>query len=132
MKKTSIVFAILLSITLLSVVLTTMPVHKAATQVDIYAGEKSTSTYGFGNSAISISSPGPTLTFTSGDTVTVTLHNAGTMAHNFAIVDTKSSTGTVLWNAQVALNKQCSCIWIKRFSHVHGRQRWKLLLCLPS
>ncbi len=101
MKKISIVFALLLSITLLSVVLTTMPV-KAATQVDIYAGEKSTSVYGFGNSASSISSPGPTLTFTSGEVVTVTLHNAGTMSHNFAIVDTKSSTGNVLWSAQVA------------------------------
>ncbi len=101
MKKTTLVLALMLTIGLLLVTLGTMQV-KAATQVDIYAGEKSSSVYGFGNSASSISSPGPTLTFTQGEVVTLTLHNAGTMAHDFAIVDTKSSTGTVLWNAQVA------------------------------
>lgn len=69
--------------------------------VDIYAGEVNSSTYGFGNSANRITSPGPTLTFTAGQTVTVTLHNAGTMPHNFAIVDSKSSTATVLWNAKI-------------------------------
>ncbi len=71
------------------------------TNIDIYAGEVSTSTYGFGNSASSINSPGPTLTFTAGEKVTVTFHNAGTMAHNWAIVDAKSSTANVLWSAQV-------------------------------
>ena len=45
--------------------------------------------------------PGPALTFTSGEQVTVTLHNAGTMPHNFAIVNAKSSTATVLWSAQI-------------------------------
>jgi len=100
MKKTILILALLLTIGLLSVTLGTMQV-KAATQIDLYAGEKSSSVYGFGNSASIISSPGPTLTLTQGDTVTVTLHNAGTMPHDFAIVSTKSSTGTVLWNAQV-------------------------------
>ncbi len=71
------------------------------TNIDIYAGEVSSSTYGFGSSASSISSPGPTLTFTAGQTVTVTFHNAGTMAHNWAIVDAKTSTANVLWSAQV-------------------------------
>ena len=101
MKKSIIVLAFLLSIGLLSVMLGTMQVQ-AQTQVTLYEGEKSTSTYGFGNSASSITSPGPPLTFTSGEVVTVTVFNVGTMNHNFAIVDTKSSTGTVLWNAQIA------------------------------
>ena len=100
MKKSILVLIFLVSIGLLCITLGTSQVN-AATQVNLYAGEKTTSSYGFGNSASSISSPGPTLTFTSGDVVTVTLHNAGSMPHNFAIVDTKSSTGTVLWNAQV-------------------------------
>ncbi len=100
MKKSILVLAFLLSIGLLCVTLGTMQVQ-AQTQVTLYAGEKSTTLYGFGDSASSINSPGPTLTFTSGELVTVTLHNAGTMSHNFAIVDTKSSTGNVLWNAAI-------------------------------
>ena len=100
MKKSVLMLVFLLSIALLCVSLETMQV-RAATQVTLYAGEKSTSVYGFGSSASSITSPGPTLTLTSGDTVTVTLHNAGTMPHNFAIVDSKSSTATVLWNSQI-------------------------------
>jgi plastocyanin len=82
----------------------TSPTSSTSTSnIDIYAGEVSTSTYGFGNSASTIESPGPTLTFTAGETVTVTLHNASpSMVHNWAIVDTKSATGTVLWNAQIA------------------------------
>ncbi len=99
MKKSAFVIVFLLSIGLLSV---TFGAAHAATQINLYAGEKTTSLYGFGNSARSISSPGPTLTLTSGDTVTVTLHNAGTMPHDFAIVDAKSSTANVLWNSQVA------------------------------
>ncbi len=69
--------------------------------INIYAGEVSSSTYGFGDSASSINSPGPTLTFTAGQKVTVTFHNAGTMPHNWAIVDAKSSTANVLWSAKV-------------------------------
>jgi plastocyanin len=71
-------------------------------KLDIYAGEVSSSTYGFGNSANSIQSPGPSLNFKVGDVVTVTLHNAGTMPHNWALVDAKSSTANVLFNAQIA------------------------------
>ena len=100
MKKSILVLVFLLSIGLLCVTLGTIQAQ-AATQVTLYAGEKTTSSYGFGNSATTIGSPGPTLTFTSGEIVTVTLHNAGKMLHNFAIVDIKSSTGTVLWSAQV-------------------------------
>jgi uncharacterized cupredoxin-like copper-binding protein len=100
MKKAILVLVFVLSISLLSVYFGTMQAQ-AQTQYNIYAGEINSSTYGFGNSATTITSPGPTLTFTAGETVTVTLHNAGTMDHNWAIVNSKSSTATVLWNAQV-------------------------------
>ena len=60
--------------------------------------------YGFGNSASSITSPGPEIDLTAGTTYTITLHNSGTMPHNFAIVDSKSSTANVLWSAQVKSN----------------------------
>jgi len=73
----------------------------SATIIDVYAGEPSASTYGFGLTANSITSPGPTLTFTAGQTVKVNFHNVGTMAHNWAIVDAKSSTANVLWSAHV-------------------------------
>jgi len=100
MKKPILVLTLLLSIGLLAVPIGISQVH-AATQITLYAGEINSSQYGFGDSASSIATPGPTLTLTSGDTVTVTLHNAGTMSHNFAIVNAKSSTASVLWSAQV-------------------------------
>jgi plastocyanin len=71
------------------------PSNSTFNGTDIYVGE-----YGFGATS-SISSPGPTLTFTAGQTVTITLHNVGSMGHNWAVVDAKSSTANVLWNAQI-------------------------------
>jgi len=59
--------------------------------MNVYCAE-----YKFGTSAGSLSSPGPTLTFTAGQTYTITLHNVGTMLHNFAIVTTKTDGSTAL------------------------------------
>ena len=59
--------------------------------MNVYCAE-----YKFGTSAGSLSSPGPTLTFTAGQTYTITLHNVGTMLHNFAIVTTKTDGSTDL------------------------------------
>jgi plastocyanin len=73
-----------------------------ASTMTIYAGEVSTSSYGFGTGSNSISSPGPDLTFKVGQTYTVTLDNVGTMGHNWAIVDAKSPTATVMFSAQIA------------------------------
>jgi len=107
MKKTLLVWTFLLSIFVLSAFLAVSNaqpsiVPLASTQMTLYAGELSTSQYGFGTSSSNIaSSPGPTLTLTAGDTVTMTLNNVGKMTHNWAIVDSKSSTGTVLWNSQL-------------------------------
>ena len=70
--------------------------------IDIYASD---SPYGFGTSAGSITSnPGPTLTFTSGQTYTVTLHNVGTVSHNWAITTEKAdgSTQIAFSGAQIA------------------------------
>lgn len=72
------------------------------TQIDIYASDKP---YGFGNSAGSITSnPGPTLTLTSGQNYTITLHNVGSMPHNWAIVKDKTdgSTNLAFSSAQIA------------------------------
>ncbi len=66
--------------------------------MDVYAAE-----YKFGTSAGSLSSPGPTLTFTAGQTYTITMHNVGTMLHNFAITTTKTdgSTSIAFSGAQI-------------------------------
>ena len=64
------------------------------THLDIYASDSPA--YGFGNTAGSITSPGPTMTFTAGQTYTVTLHNVGTIPHNWAIVAQKTDGNTNL------------------------------------
>ena len=57
--------------------------------MDIYAAE-----YKFGTSAGNLNNP--TLTFTAGQTYTVTLHNVGTTGHAWAIVMTKADGATDL------------------------------------
>ncbi len=89
-----------------SVTSTPSPTATGATvKIDIYAGELTLSSYGFGLSANSITSnPGPSLSFKVGDTVTVTFHNGGTMFHNWALVTQKSdgNTNLAFANSQIA------------------------------
>jgi len=66
-----------------------------------YAGEVSQASYGFGTTASSITSPGPTLTFTEGKTYTMTVSNVGTMAHSWAIANQKSTGATVLFSSEI-------------------------------
>jgi plastocyanin len=72
--------------------------------ITIYAGEISSSVYGFGNTQSNITSPGPTFTVKVGTTVTIDFTNAGTMPHNWALVTEKTSGNTNLAfsKAQVA------------------------------
>ena len=69
--------------------------------VTLYAGEVSLTVYGFGNTSISITSPGPTLTLNAGDVVNMTVFNAGTMPHNWALVNTDQTSAKVLFGAQI-------------------------------
>jgi uncharacterized cupredoxin-like copper-binding protein len=80
---------------------TTPPPTGSTVSATLYAGEVSPTVYGFGNSASSITSPGPTLTFKVGDVVKMTLVNSPTMPHNWAIVNAQSSTASVMFNAQI-------------------------------
>lgn len=59
-------------------------------------GEVSPSIYGFGSTPSNITSPGPTFTVKVGTTVIVDFSNAGTMAHNWALVTQKTSGNTNL------------------------------------
>ena len=70
--------------------------------ITLYAGEISTSVYGFGNTSSTLTSPGPTLMFKAGDVVNLTLVDVGMMAHNWALVKTNETSGSVLFGAQVA------------------------------
>lgn len=79
------------------------PLPKPNVSMTIYAGEISLTEYGFGNNSTSITSPGPTLTFKVGDVVNMTLFNAGTMPHNWALVTTNETSAKVLFGAQIAM-----------------------------
>lgn len=73
--------------------------------VTLYEGDKvvnGNAQYVFGLSQSSMTSPGPTLNFTVGDVVSITVNNVGTMPHNWALVDAKSTTANVLFTAQIA------------------------------
>jgi plastocyanin len=70
--------------------------------ITIYSGEISDSLYGFGNSATSLTSPGPTLAFKVGDIVNIALVNVGQMPHNWAIVSANQSDASVLFRARIA------------------------------
>jgi len=68
----------------------------------LYAGEVSSASYGFGNSASSLqSNPGPTLTFTQGQSYKMTVNNVGTMPHSWAITNQKTSSATVLFSSEI-------------------------------
>jgi plastocyanin len=69
--------------------------------VTLYEGAISSSLYGFGYSANSLVSPGPTLTFKVGDVVKLTVTDVGQLPHNWAIVSTNQTSAPVQFNAQI-------------------------------
>jgi uncharacterized cupredoxin-like copper-binding protein len=72
----------------------------SGTPLTMYAGEISTASYGFGNTAATITSPGPTMTLKEGTSYTMTVTNSGTMPHAWEITRDKT-TSTVLFGAQI-------------------------------
>jgi uncharacterized cupredoxin-like copper-binding protein len=82
----------------------------SGTPITLYVGEITTTAYGFGNSSSTLTSnPGPTLTITAGQTYTMTVYNVGSMQHNWAIVNAKSTSASVQWGAVTApINKGAS------------------------
>jgi uncharacterized cupredoxin-like copper-binding protein len=92
---------VLLAAAVLAGVGTTSPLPPPNVSLTMYAGQVSLTVYGFGSSATNITSPGPTLTFTLGDVVNMTVFNVGTMPHNWALVSSESTSGKVLFGAQI-------------------------------
>jgi uncharacterized cupredoxin-like copper-binding protein len=74
----------------------------------LYAGEISSSTYGFGNSSTTLTSPGPTLTLIEGTTYTMTVYNVGTMPHAWEIVPTQAVSGSPSFKAGIDISSYIS------------------------
>jgi uncharacterized cupredoxin-like copper-binding protein len=105
-KKTglyALIAVVVIIIVVVGVVAAVLLMKPAAngTPLALYAGEVTTSSYGFGNAANSITSPGPTLNLKQGQSYTMTVTNSGTMPHAWEITRQKA-TGSVLFGAQIA------------------------------
>jgi len=67
----------------------------------LYEGDISGSQYGFGYSPNILTSPGPTLRFTTSDVVNITVVNVGNVPHAFAITNAPITGATILFNAEI-------------------------------
>ena len=67
----------------------------------LYAGQVSLTVYGFGINATEVISPGPTLNFTVGEIINMTVYNVGTMGHNWALVNNNATSAKVMFGAQI-------------------------------
>ncbi len=70
-------------------------------QLTLYEGEISSSSYGFGSSSTSLTTPGPTLTFNMSQTYKMTVNNVGALPHSWAITAQQSSTSAPLFNSAI-------------------------------
>ena len=71
----------------------------------LYEGENSGNQYGFGNSPNTLTSPGPTLRFTTSDIVNITVINVGKVPHAFAITSAPRTGAGVLFNAEIGSDR---------------------------
>jgi len=101
-RRSFLVITIVIVIGLLSAFAVTVRAS-SGTPLTLYAGEVSSSTYGFGNTASTITSPGPPLTLVEGTTYTMTVYNVGTMVHAWEIVSTKAASTSPLFGAGIDL-----------------------------
>lgn len=67
----------------------------------LYAGELSNGKFGFGTSPGNLTSPGPTIGFSTSDTVNITVINVGKLPHAFAITTTPNQGASVLFDATI-------------------------------
>jgi len=74
-------------------------------RIVLYEGELPDGHFGFGTSPDSLSSPGPTIGFSTMDTVNLTVVNVGDLPHAFAITSTPTTGASVLFNAAIGSPK---------------------------
>jgi FtsP/CotA-like multicopper oxidase with cupredoxin domain len=68
----------------------------------LYEGERIDGRFGFGKTPTNITSPGPTLRFTTADIVNITVVNVGKLPHAFAITTTPTTGASVLFSSEIA------------------------------
>ena len=108
MQRNLLVLTMVLLISLLLPFAATVKAQSSGTALTLYAGEVSTSAYGYGTSAHDITSPGPTLNLVEGTTYTMTVYNEGTMDHSWEIVSTKATSTSPLWGAGIDISTYIS------------------------
>jgi len=67
----------------------------------LYEGELSNGKFGFGTAPNNMTSPGPTIGFSTSDTINITVVNVGKLPHDFAITATPTVGASVLFNAMI-------------------------------
>jgi len=67
----------------------------------LYEGEMSDGKFGFGLTAGNLTSPGPTIGFSTSDIVNITVMNVGKLPHAFAITNMPNAGATVLFGAVI-------------------------------
>lgn len=75
----------------------------------LYAGEISSSQYGFGNTTSTLASnPGPTLYLQQGTSYTMTVDNIGSMPHAWEIVSSKAASSSPMFGAGIDISSYIS------------------------
>ena len=82
-------------------VLVTSSPSKTPAMIILYEGEMSDGKPGFGTSADNLTSPGPTIGFSTSDTVNITVINVGKLPHAFEITTMPATGAPVLFNAEI-------------------------------
>ena len=82
-------------------VLVTSSPSKPTSTIVLYEGEMSDGKPGFGTSADNLTSPGPTIGFSTSDTINITVINVGKLPHAFAITTIPAANGPVLFGAVI-------------------------------
>ena len=82
-------------------VLVTSSPSKTPAMIILYEGEMSDGEPGFGTSADNLTSPGPTIGFSTSDTVNITVINVGKQPHAFEITTIPAANGPVLFGAMI-------------------------------
>jgi plastocyanin len=108
LKKIKLILAFTLFIALISLV-ATAKAQTGVTDLTIYGGSvtSGSGTYGFGNSADNIVSPGPDLNLTVGTTYKMTFYNVANIPHSWEISQTKA-VGAAMFGAGIDVNSYVS------------------------
>lgn len=83
-------------------------VNSVPWNLTLYAGKTASGQYGFGNSAGTITSPGPTLNLLELIKYNITVYNVGTMDHSWEIVSSKAASTSPLWGAGIDISTYIS------------------------